>query len=212
MFSLRTYSDSIGITYYLVEQLRTAFKPSEVEFYWAQLCHLLISKPSKSRALEYFVLQRCDESVHVALLVSRQGCTMLCLPNIKLDKTYNTRLRKMLMALTAFHRLFGIFKRRSSTSPQTRAQIPSKSASVSSTNVNACFMMIRWRIQTLSHPIAAPISPSVRSSVASAFEPEQKRAKKFCHQMYFHALSVSAQSWQAFQGCRVSPASPARWP
>ncbi|MCO5584876.1 hypothetical protein L7F22_038808 [Adiantum nelumboides] len=65
---LKTYSDSIGITYYLVDQLRTAFDPSEVEFYWAQLCHLLISKPSKSRALEYFILQRCDESVHVALL------------------------------------------------------------------------------------------------------------------------------------------------
>lgn len=35
-FSLRTYSDSIGITYYLVDQLQTAFEPAEVEFYWAQ--------------------------------------------------------------------------------------------------------------------------------------------------------------------------------
>ncbi|UZJ54855.1 hypothetical protein CBS101457_004175 [Exobasidium rhododendri] len=65
---LKTYSDSIGITYYLVEQLKTAFDDSQVELYWAQLCHLLITKPSKSRALEYFVLQRCDESVHVALI------------------------------------------------------------------------------------------------------------------------------------------------
>ncbi|EPQ29592.1 uncharacterized protein PFL1_02811 [Pseudozyma flocculosa PF-1] len=64
---LRTYSDNIGITYYLVSQLETAFPPEEVEFYWAQLCHLLITKPSESRALECFILRRCEESVHVAL-------------------------------------------------------------------------------------------------------------------------------------------------
>lgn len=65
---LRTYSDNIGITYYLVYRLRTSFQPEEVEFYWPQLCHLLITKPSESRALECFVLERCEESVHVALL------------------------------------------------------------------------------------------------------------------------------------------------
>ncbi|PWY99187.1 hypothetical protein BCV70DRAFT_201393 [Testicularia cyperi] len=65
---LRTYSDNIGITYYLVGQLETAFPSDEVEFYWPQLCHLLITKPSESRALESFVLRRCSESVHVALL------------------------------------------------------------------------------------------------------------------------------------------------
>jgi phosphatidylinositol 4-kinase len=32
--------------------------------------YLLLSRPSESRALESFVLQRCDEQVHVALLVS----------------------------------------------------------------------------------------------------------------------------------------------
>lgn len=32
--------------------------------------HLLITKPSESRALECFVLERCEESAHVALLVS----------------------------------------------------------------------------------------------------------------------------------------------
>ncbi|KAN0059793.1 Phosphatidylinositol 4-kinase pik1alpha (PI4-kinase)(PtdIns-4-kinase) [Thecaphora frezii] len=65
---LRTYSDNIGITYYLVSQLETAFPASEVEFYWSQLCHLLITKPSESRALECFILRRCEESVHVALI------------------------------------------------------------------------------------------------------------------------------------------------
>ncbi|PWN29719.1 hypothetical protein BDZ90DRAFT_230571 [Jaminaea rosea] len=65
---LRTYADNIGITYYLVYRLRTSFSPEEVEFYWPQLCHLLITKPSESRALECFVLERCEESVHVALL------------------------------------------------------------------------------------------------------------------------------------------------
>ena len=65
---LRTYSDNIGITYYLVSQLESAFPSQDVEFYWPQLCHLLITKPSESRALECFVLRRCKESVHVALL------------------------------------------------------------------------------------------------------------------------------------------------
>ncbi|EST09239.1 Phosphatidylinositol 3-/4-kinase, catalytic domain protein [Kalmanozyma brasiliensis GHG001] len=65
---LRTYSDNIGITYYLVAQLESAFEPEEVEFYWPQLCHLLITRPSESRALECFILRRCSQSVHVALL------------------------------------------------------------------------------------------------------------------------------------------------
>ncbi|PWN18615.1 hypothetical protein BCV69DRAFT_284920 [Microstroma glucosiphilum] len=65
---LKTYSDNIGITYYLVYRLRTSFPPEEVEFYWPQLCHLLVTKPSESRALECFILERCEESVHVALL------------------------------------------------------------------------------------------------------------------------------------------------
>lgn len=65
---LRTYSDNIGITYYLVSQLESAFPSHQVEFYWPQLCHLLITKPSESRALECFILRRCNESVHVALL------------------------------------------------------------------------------------------------------------------------------------------------
>ncbi|CCF50081.1 hypothetical protein NDA11_004605 [Ustilago hordei] len=65
---LRTYSDNIGITYYLVSQLESAFPSHQVEFYWPQLCHLLITKPSESRALECFILRRCNQSVHVALL------------------------------------------------------------------------------------------------------------------------------------------------
>ena len=65
---LRTYSDNIGITYYLVSQLESAFPSDQVEFYWPQLCHLLITKPSESRALECFILRRCSQSVHVALL------------------------------------------------------------------------------------------------------------------------------------------------
>lgn len=34
---LKTYSDNIGITYYLVYRLRTSFPPEQVEFYWPQL-------------------------------------------------------------------------------------------------------------------------------------------------------------------------------
>ncbi|KDN49216.1 hypothetical protein K437DRAFT_273293 [Tilletiaria anomala UBC 951] len=65
---LKNYSENIGITYYLVEQLQATFKAEDVEFYWPQLCHLLITKPSDSLALENFILQRCTESVHIALV------------------------------------------------------------------------------------------------------------------------------------------------
>ncbi|CEH17272.1 1-phosphatidylinositol 4-kinase [Ceraceosorus bombacis] len=64
---LDTYAENVGITYYLVDWLRKKGGDS-VDFYWPQICYLLITRPSESRALECFVLQRCDESVHVALL------------------------------------------------------------------------------------------------------------------------------------------------
>lgn len=67
--SLRTYADHIGISYYLVAKLSSDFPKDEVEFYWPQYCHLLVTRPTESRALECYILRRCEEDVHVALLV-----------------------------------------------------------------------------------------------------------------------------------------------
>lgn len=43
-------------------------KTDEVEFYWPQICHLLVTRPSQSNALECFVLERAEESTHSAML------------------------------------------------------------------------------------------------------------------------------------------------
>ncbi|WFC97055.1 1-phosphatidylinositol 4-kinase [Malassezia brasiliensis] len=65
---LSTYADYIGITYYLITKLASDFPPDDVEFYWPQYCHLLVTRPSESRALESFLLRRCEEDVHLALI------------------------------------------------------------------------------------------------------------------------------------------------
>ncbi|WFD07490.1 1-phosphatidylinositol 4-kinase [Malassezia vespertilionis] len=65
---LRTYSDHVGITYYLISKLCEDFPQDQVEFYWPQYCHLLVTKPSASRALECFLLRKCEEDVHIALI------------------------------------------------------------------------------------------------------------------------------------------------
>lgn len=66
---LKTYWDSVGITHYLVRALERAFTWDQVRIYWPQLCHLLISRPDgPSAALEHFILARCGDSVHTALI------------------------------------------------------------------------------------------------------------------------------------------------
>ncbi|GAA6016406.1 hypothetical protein JCM10207_003851 [Rhodosporidiobolus poonsookiae] len=64
---LKTYPNSIGITHYLVNRLRT-FEYEDVEFYWPQLCYLVITRPTPSTALENFILERCEEDSHIATL------------------------------------------------------------------------------------------------------------------------------------------------
>ncbi|MBW0484677.1 hypothetical protein O181_024392 [Austropuccinia psidii MF-1] len=63
---LKTYSDSIGITYYLINRLNE-FSPDQIDFYWPQLCHLLISKPTESFALENFIIKKSQKSTHLAI-------------------------------------------------------------------------------------------------------------------------------------------------
>ncbi|GAA6064673.1 hypothetical protein JCM10212_001789 [Sporobolomyces blumeae] len=64
---LKTYPTSIGITHYLINRLR-AFEYDDVEFYWPQLCYLVITRPTESVALENFILERCEEDAHIATL------------------------------------------------------------------------------------------------------------------------------------------------
>ncbi|KZT59008.1 kinase-like protein [Calocera cornea HHB12733] len=64
---LRTYGDHVGITHYLTGRLK-GMDPVEVEGLWGLVCHLLVTRPSKSAALECFVLERAEESTHIALL------------------------------------------------------------------------------------------------------------------------------------------------
>ncbi|GAA6016811.1 hypothetical protein JCM8202_004437 [Rhodotorula sphaerocarpa] len=64
---LKTYSTSIGISHYLVNRLRS-FEYEDVEFYWPQLCYLVITRTTPSNALENFILERCQEDSHIATL------------------------------------------------------------------------------------------------------------------------------------------------
>ena len=66
--SLKTYPNSIGITHHLIARLRE-LSPDEVEFYWPQLCYLLITRPTPSVALENFILERSEADSHVAVIV-----------------------------------------------------------------------------------------------------------------------------------------------
>ncbi|GAA5993359.1 hypothetical protein JCM5350_005235 [Sporobolomyces pararoseus] len=65
---LKTYPNSIGITHYLINRLRS-FEYEDVEFYWPQLCYLVITRPTESVALETFILERCEEDAHIAVIV-----------------------------------------------------------------------------------------------------------------------------------------------
>ncbi|EGG11197.1 uncharacterized protein MELLADRAFT_92333 [Melampsora larici-populina 98AG31] len=63
---LKNYPESIGITYYLIDRLNK-FPEKDIEFYWPQLCHLLISRPTESFALESFLIKKCHDSTHLAM-------------------------------------------------------------------------------------------------------------------------------------------------
>ncbi|KAL0581710.1 Phosphatidylinositol 4-kinase pik1alpha (PI4-kinase)(PtdIns-4-kinase) [Marasmius crinis-equi] len=63
---LKTYSDNIGITYYITRRLRE-LDISELRDVWGFICHLLLTRPSKSRALECFVVDIAQRSTHIAL-------------------------------------------------------------------------------------------------------------------------------------------------
>ncbi|KAH9966684.1 kinase-like protein [Russula dissimulans] len=64
---LMLYSNNIGITYYLTRRLRE-FTTDELRDVWGFICHLLVSRPSRSRALECFVMDISRKSTHIAML------------------------------------------------------------------------------------------------------------------------------------------------
>ncbi|RDB21050.1 Phosphatidylinositol 4-kinase PIK1alpha [Hypsizygus marmoreus] len=64
---LLLYADNIGITYYLTGRLRQ-FDISELRDVWGFICHLLVTRPSKSRALECFVVEVAQRSTHIAMI------------------------------------------------------------------------------------------------------------------------------------------------
>ncbi|CCM02364.1 uncharacterized protein FIBRA_04459 [Fibroporia radiculosa] len=64
---LMIYADSVGITYYLTRRLRE-LDTQELREVWGFICHLLVTRPSKSRALECFVIEIAHKSTHIAML------------------------------------------------------------------------------------------------------------------------------------------------
>ncbi|KIM49103.1 hypothetical protein M413DRAFT_406293 [Hebeloma cylindrosporum] len=64
---LLLYIDNIGITYYLTRRLRE-LDIHELRDVWGFICHLLVTRPTKSRALECFVVEIAQRSTHVALI------------------------------------------------------------------------------------------------------------------------------------------------
>ncbi|RDX56656.1 kinase-like protein [Lentinus brumalis] len=64
---LRIYVDNIGITYYLTRRLRE-LDTQELREVWGFVCHLLVTRPSKSKALESFVVEIAHKSTHIAML------------------------------------------------------------------------------------------------------------------------------------------------
>ncbi|KIJ69371.1 hypothetical protein HYDPIDRAFT_164930 [Hydnomerulius pinastri MD-312] len=66
---LMHYADNIGITYYLTRRLRE-LDTHELRDVWGFICHLLVTRPSKSRALECFVVDIAQRSTHIAMLLT----------------------------------------------------------------------------------------------------------------------------------------------
>lgn len=61
------YADNIGITYYLTRRLRE-LDTQELRDVWGFICHLLVTRPSNSRALECFVVEIAQRSTHIAMM------------------------------------------------------------------------------------------------------------------------------------------------
>jgi hypothetical protein len=63
------YPDNVGIHHYICQELKK-FPEDEIEFLLPQICHIMLSRPNDSAALEEFVMDRCQHSNHMAILVN----------------------------------------------------------------------------------------------------------------------------------------------
>ncbi|KAJ6596909.1 kinase-like protein [Mycena vulgaris] len=64
---LTIYPDNVGITYYLTRRLRE-IDTHELRDVWGFISHLLVTRPTKSRALECFVVDVAQRSTHIAMI------------------------------------------------------------------------------------------------------------------------------------------------
>ncbi|KAJ6547580.1 kinase-like domain-containing protein [Mycena capillaripes] len=64
---LTIYPDNVGITYYLTRRLRE-LDTHELRDVWGFISHLLVTRPTKSRALEAFVVDVIQRSTHLAMI------------------------------------------------------------------------------------------------------------------------------------------------
>ncbi|KAJ7940622.1 kinase-like protein [Mycena leptocephala] len=64
---LTIYPDHIGITYYLTRRLRE-LDTHQLRDVWGFISHLLVTRPTKSRALESFVVDVMQRSTHLAMI------------------------------------------------------------------------------------------------------------------------------------------------
>ncbi|KAJ7273729.1 kinase-like domain-containing protein [Mycena haematopus] len=64
---LTVYPDNVGITYYLTQRLKE-LDTQELTDVWGFISHLLVTRPTKSRALESFVVDAIKRSTHLAMI------------------------------------------------------------------------------------------------------------------------------------------------
>ncbi|KAJ6496692.1 kinase-like protein [Mycena vitilis] len=64
---LTIYPDNVGITYYLTRRLKE-LDTHELRDVWGFISHLLVTRPTKSRALEAFVVDVIQRSTHLAMI------------------------------------------------------------------------------------------------------------------------------------------------
>ena len=62
------YPDNVGIHHYVCQELKK-FPEEEIEFLLPQICHIMISRPNDSAEVEDFIMDRCQVSSHLAILV-----------------------------------------------------------------------------------------------------------------------------------------------
>ncbi|KAF7363461.1 Phosphatidylinositol 4-kinase [Mycena sanguinolenta] len=64
---LTIYPDNVGITYYLTRRLKE-LDTQELTDVWGFISHLLVTRPTKSRAVESFVVDIIKRSTHLAMI------------------------------------------------------------------------------------------------------------------------------------------------